>query len=275
MIAAAIAARTSRIRIGTAVTVLSTDDPVRVFQRFSTINAISNGRAEVIVGRGSFTESFPLFGYDLSLYEQLFEEKLNLWVELLKGEPVSWNGRLRSGLHEQKIYPPSESGTLTTGGGWGKSGIGGPGRVLRTAVDARHHRRESGAVQAVGGPTTSDCSGSTSRRVRLCTPGSHCRNGRTGQRGTVSAPRGDDEPHWRRTGWPPSGRREFEHAAGPDGALYVGSPETVAAKIAATVRTLGLTRFDLKYSNGTLPHELQMKSIERDEGGAEGERDTG
>src|SRR5687768_8054453 len=79
VIAAAIAARTSRIRIGTAVTVLSTDDPVRVFQRFSTINAISNGRAEVIVGRGSFTESFPLFGYDLALYEQLFEEKLNLW----------------------------------------------------------------------------------------------------------------------------------------------------------------------------------------------------
>ena len=93
VVLSAIAARTARIHLGSSVTVLSTDDPVRVFQRFSTLNAISSGRAEVIVGRGSFTESFPLFGYDLSLDEQLFEEKLTLWVELLKGEPVTWSGR--------------------------------------------------------------------------------------------------------------------------------------------------------------------------------------
>src|SRR5262245_34585323 len=126
---AAIASRTSRIHLGSAVTVLSTDDPVRVFQRFSALNAISSGRAEVIVGRGSFTESFPLFGYDLSLYEQLFEEKLNLFVELLKGRPVTWSGRLRPALSDQTVYPPSESGTITT---WVAVG-GSPESAVRAA----------------------------------------------------------------------------------------------------------------------------------------------
>src|SRR6186713_2538805 len=108
VILAAIAGRTSRIILGSAVTVLSTDDPVRVFQRFSTLNAISNRRAEVILGRGSFTESYPLFGYDMSLYEQLFEEKLALFAELLKPGPVSWSGRTRSALAAQTVYPPIE-----------------------------------------------------------------------------------------------------------------------------------------------------------------------
>src|SRR6266545_2055048 len=127
----AIACRTTRIHLGTAVTVLSTDDPVRVFERFSTINALSNGRAEVLVGRGSFTESFPLFGYNLEHYEQLFEEKLNLFVELLKGQPVTWKGQLRASLSNQNVYPPIESGTLTT---WVAVG-GSPESVVRAA----HH----------------------------------------------------------------------------------------------------------------------------------------
>src|SRR5687767_9630166 len=129
VVLAAIASKTSRIHLGSAVTVLSTDDPVRVFQRFSTLNAISNGRAEVIVGRGSFTESFPLFGYDLALYEELFEEKLNLFVELLKGEPVTWSGRLRPPLDMQVVYPPAENGTLRT---WVAVG-GSPESVVRAA----------------------------------------------------------------------------------------------------------------------------------------------
>src|SRR6185369_3943019 len=95
---AAIAGRTQRLLLGSAVTVLSTDDPVRVFQRFSTLNAVSKGRAEVILGRGSFTESYPLFGYDLSRYNELFEDKLSLFVELLKHDRVTWNGSTRSGL---------------------------------------------------------------------------------------------------------------------------------------------------------------------------------
>src|SRR5882724_3593007 len=105
---AAIAARTKNIRLGSAVTVLSSDDPIRVFQRFATVDAVSNGRAEVILGRGSFTESFPLFGFDLKQYGELFEEKLDLFTELLKQEPVTWQGKLRPPLGNQSVYPPVE-----------------------------------------------------------------------------------------------------------------------------------------------------------------------
>ena len=128
VVLAAIASKTSRIHLGSAVTVLSSDDPVRVFERFSTLNAVSNGRAKVIVGRGSFTESFPLFGYDLSNYEELFEENLNLFAELLKQEPVTWKGRLRKPLTNQRVYPASEAPLYT----W--VGVGGsPESVVRAA----------------------------------------------------------------------------------------------------------------------------------------------
>ena len=265
VVLSAIAARTSRIHLGSSVTVLSTDDPVRVFQRFSTLNAISNGRAEVIVGRGSFTESFPLFGYDLSHYEHLFEEKLNLWNELLKGEPVTWNGKLRSSLNEQPIFPPSESRTLTT---WVAVG-GSPESVVRAA-----HYGFPLMLAIIGGSPQRFAPWAELYRERLE------RFGKPPQPVGVHSPghvaetdeRAKDElfPHYLalmnriggERGWPPSGRREFEHAAGPEGALYVGSPDTVALKIAATMKALGLTRFDLKYSNGTLPHDSQMKSIE-------------
>src|SRR5437762_6530797 len=112
VVLAAIAGQTKRIRLGSAVTVLSSDDPVRVFERFSTLDAVSGGRAEVILGRGSFTESFPLFGYPLEQYDLLFEEKLQLFVELLKQEPVTWSGRTRAALTSQRVYPPLASGTL-------------------------------------------------------------------------------------------------------------------------------------------------------------------
>ena len=138
VVLAAIASRSKRIYLGSAVTVLSTDDPVRVFQRFSTLNAISSGRAEVIVGRGSFTESFPLFGYDMSNYEALFEEKLNLFAELLKGTPVTWAGKLRAPLSNQMVYPPIENGTLRT---WVAVG-GSPESVVRAA----HYGLPSGST---------------------------------------------------------------------------------------------------------------------------------
>src|SRR5271170_7226323 len=102
----AIAGRTKRILLGSAVTVLSSDDPIRVFERFSTLDAASSGRAEVTLGRGSFTESFPLFGYDLSQYEVLFEEKLELFVALLRNETVTWSGTTRSSLKDQRVFPP-------------------------------------------------------------------------------------------------------------------------------------------------------------------------
>src|SRR5205807_2683104 len=125
----AIAARTTRIRLGSAVTVLSSDDPVRVFQRYSTLDAVSGGRAEVILGRGSSIESFPLFGYDLADYERLFEEKTNLFAELLKGGPVTWQGTTRAALHDQDVVPHTEFGPLPT---W--LGVGGsPESVVRAA----------------------------------------------------------------------------------------------------------------------------------------------
>src|ERR1700751_2471464 len=109
---AAIAGRTKRIWLGSAVTVLSSDDPIRVFERFSTLNAASNGRAEVTLGRGSFIESFPLFGYDLSQYEVLFEDKLDLFAALIRSDTVSWEGHTRPPLTKQRIFPPIESGKL-------------------------------------------------------------------------------------------------------------------------------------------------------------------
>src|SRR5580700_1966739 len=112
VVLAAIAGRTRRIRLGSAVTVLSSDDPIRVFQRFATLDAASNGRAEVILGRGSFTESFPLFGFDLAQYDQLFEEKLSLFVELMREGEVTWSGSTRSSLQGQRVFPTTESGSV-------------------------------------------------------------------------------------------------------------------------------------------------------------------
>src|SRR6516165_7598016 len=108
VVLAAIAARTRRIRLGSSVTVLSSDDPIRVFQRFATVDAASNGRAEVILGRGSFTESFPLFGFDLRQYEALFEEKLDLFATLLTQKPITWRGTTRPPLKNQLVFPPIE-----------------------------------------------------------------------------------------------------------------------------------------------------------------------
>jgi probable LLM family oxidoreductase len=262
---AAIAARTRRIVVGSAVTVLSTDDPVRVFERFSTIHALSNGRVEVILGRGSFTESYPLFGYDLALYDELFEEKLALFAQLVEGGPVTWSGRTRSSLTDQAVYPPVERGALRT---W--VGVGGsPESVVRAA--------------RYGFPLTLAIIGGNPQRflpyADLYRQALE-RFGKPAQPIAVHSPghvaETDDEalrdlwPPYEammtriggERGWPPVTRQHFEREAGPDGALCVGSPETVAAKIARTIKTLGLSRFDLKYSNGTLPHDTLMKSIE-------------
>jgi probable LLM family oxidoreductase len=260
----ALAGRTSRIHLGTAVTVLSTDDPIRVFERFSTINAISNGRAEVLVGRGSFTESFPLFGFDLSQYEALFEEKLNLFVELLKGQPVTWTGQLRPPLSNQGVYPPSETGSLTT---WVAVG-GSPESVVRAA-----HYGLPLMLAIIGGSTQRFTGYTDLYRQMLERFGKPMLPIGVHSPGHVAET--DEQakeelwPHYAglmnrigaERGWQPIGRAHFEREAA-DGALFVGSPDTVAAKIVRTVRTLGLSRFDMKYSNGTLPHDKLMKSIE-------------
>jgi probable LLM family oxidoreductase len=265
VILGAIAARTTRIRLGSAVTVLSSDDPVRVYQRFSTVNAISGGRAEAILGRGSFTESFPLFGYDLGDYEALFEEKLELFAQILAQQPVTWSGRLRSPLQNQVVYPPVENGPLRT---WVAVG-GSPESVVRAA---RYGLPLMLAI--IGGSAQRFVPWAELYRQRLARFGKPLEAIGAHSPGHVAAT--DEQakeelwPHYAglmnriggERGWPPIGRSHFENEAGPNGALYVGSPATVATKIVATARALGLSRFDLKYSNGTLPHDKMMSSIE-------------
>ena len=265
VVLAAIAARTKRIHLGSAVTVLSSDDPIRVFQRFSTLDAISSGRAEVILGRGSFTESFPLFGFDLAKYEELFEDKLDLFAKVRSGTPVTWSGSTRPPLQNQSIYPPIEQGLLRT---W--IGVGGsPESVVRAArygfdlmlaiiggEPARFAPYVELYKEALGQ------FGFGSRPIGVHSPG-HVAD-------TDERAREELWPHFlemrtkigKERGWSPPSRAQFDAEAGPRGALFVGSPETVAQKIAATARTLSLSRFDLKYSNGPMPHEQMMRSIE-------------
>jgi probable LLM family oxidoreductase len=260
-----IAGRTSRILLGSAVTVLSTDDPVRVFQRFSTLDALSNGRAEVILGRGSFTESYPLFGYDLARYEELFEDKLRLFAALREGGPVTWSGTTRAPIDGLTVYPPTEHFPLRT---W--IGVGGsPESVVRAA--------------RYGLPLTLAIIGGNPQRFRpfvdlylqaLEKLGTPVLPMAVHSPGHVAAT--DEQakqelwPHYEvminriggERGWPAATLAQFEREAGPAGALCVGSPETVAAKIARTVKLLGLSRFNVKYSAGTLPHDRLMTSIE-------------
>lgn len=264
IVLAAIASRTKRIRLGTAVTVLSSDDPVRVFERFATLDAVSNGRAELIVGRGSFTESFPLFGYDLAKYNELFEEKLDLMAALLREGPVSWHGSLRAPLDDQHVYPKTESGRIRT---W--VGVGGsPESVVRAAGYGFPM-----VLAIIGGPPSRFVPFADLYRRALREMGGAELPIAVHSPGFVAET--DDEakallwPHHKKLfdrvggerGWPPLTRERFE-ADIAHGALHVGSPETVARKIAETVRTLGLQRFQLKYASGSVPHAVLMRTIE-------------
>ncbi|MFI5907943.1 LLM class flavin-dependent oxidoreductase [Dactylosporangium sp. NPDC051541] len=261
---AGIAARTSRIKLASGVTVLSSDDPVRVFQRFATLDAISSGRAEVILGRGSFTESFPLFGYDLADYDVLFEEKLELFVKLLDERPVTWSGTKRAPLLEADVFPKTESGRLPT---W--VGVGGsPQSVVRTA--------------RYGLPLMLAIIGGDPNRFK---PYLHLYRRAADQLGTSAHPVGMHSPGFvadtdeqakelffgpfktirdrigALRGWPALRRGEFE-AEVADGSLYIGGPETVARKIARTVKDLGVGRFDLIYTAGAQPVGARMRSVE-------------
>jgi alkanesulfonate monooxygenase SsuD/methylene tetrahydromethanopterin reductase-like flavin-dependent oxidoreductase (luciferase family) len=178
---AGIATRTCRIHLSSGVTVLSSDDPVRVFQRFATVDALSNGRAEIILSRGSFTEPFPLFGYDLADYNTLFDEKIELFARLLKEKPVTWNGFI---------------------------------------ADTDEKAREVLAALS-------------------------------GFRDRIGALRG----------WPPVTREEYDHEI-EHGSIYIGSPDTVARKIAHAVKGLGVDRFDLIYSGGCQPASARLRAVE-------------
>ncbi len=263
IVLAAIAARTKRIHLGSAVTVLSSDDPIRVFQRFSTIDAISGGRAEVILGRGSFTESFPLFGYDLSQYEVLFEEKLELFVELIRNEKINYSGPLRPPLVDQGVSPKLERSELTTWIGVGGSPesvaraarhglplmlaiIGGDPQRFAPYVDLYHR-----ACKQFGNPP---------REIGVHSPGFVARTDDEARAAFYADYKLMRDRIGGERGWPPMRESEFEQEI-KYGSLYVGSPETVAQKIAATARALRISRFDLKYSAGGLAHEKIMDCL--------------
>ncbi len=264
IVLAAAASVTNDIHLGTAVTVLSSDDPVRVYERFATLAAVSNGRAEVILGRGSFIESFPLFGYELRDYETLFEEKLELFSQLLTEKPVTWQGTLRAPLENADVFPKTEGGIpawIGVGGspesvvraaryGYGLmlAIIGGPADRFRPFVDLYHRSLATFERDALP--------------IGVHSPG-HIAE--TDQQAWDEAYEGFEAMNntiGRERGWPAYNRLRFQHDVGPEGAIYAGSPETVARKIADTVKTLGIQRFDLKFSTGTLSHEKMMRSIE-------------
>ncbi|MEV5609520.1 LLM class flavin-dependent oxidoreductase [Streptomyces sp. NPDC052225] len=260
---AGIAGRTERIKLGSGVTVLSSDDPVRVFQRFATLDALSNGRAEVILGRGSFTESFPLFGYDLADYDVLFEEKIELFAKLLEEKPVTWSGTKRAPLVDADVFPKTEKG-LTT---W--VGVGGtPQSVVRTAKYGFPLM-----IAIIGGSPTrfapyvdlyrraAEQFGTTAHPVGMHSPGF-----------VADTDEQARELHWPRykvmrdrigalRGWPPVTKAEYEREI-EHGSLYIGSPETVSRKMAAAIKGLGVGRFDMIYGSGTVPVSARLRAVE-------------
>lgn len=263
----AAAARTRRIRLSSAVTVLSSDDPVRVFQQFATLDLLSGGRAEIMAGRGSFIESFPLFGYALDDYDSLFAEKLELLLEVRERERVTWKGRHRAALTGQGVYPRpvqdpipvwiAVGGTPQSAARAGALGlplavaiIGGMPERFAPLVDLyRDAARRAGhdpAALAVGinshGYVAED-----SRRAadEFYPPYAY-----------VMSQLG------RERGWPPTSREQFEALRSPRGALLVGGPEEVAEKILFQHEIFGHQRFLMQMSVGTLPHAQVMRSIE-------------
>jgi len=265
IVLAALAAQTERITLGTAVTVLSSDDPVRVYERFATLDALSHGRAEVTLGRGSFTESFPLFGFDLGDYEVLFEEKLEIFAALRAEDRVRWQGSTRPPL-DAEVFPKTEHGGVDA---W--IGVGGsPESVVRAA---RH--RFPLMLAIIGGAPQRFAPyvdlyhraldqlhpGQPQLPIGVHSPGFVWDDDAEARELLFPHFKANRDRIGRERGWPPSTLAEL-HEEADHGALFVGSPETVAQKIATTVRTLGLSRFDLKYSNGAMPHEQLMHCIE-------------
>ncbi len=260
-----IAGRTERIKLGSAVTVLSTQDPVRVYNNFATLDAVSRGRAQLIVGRGSAIESFPLFGYDLREYDEIFEEKLGLFVELLKGGPVTWQGKYRPPLNDVTLTPPLAPGRLPVWVGSGGSPesviraaryglplilaiIGGQPERFRPLVDL--YRR---ALAQYGHPTDLPVGVHTLGYVAP----------------TDAEAAQTQAPAWIETftraaverGWRRPTQDQFD-AEVAHGSLFVGSPETVAQRLAATMRALDVERLGLHYAIGTIPAEQRQQSIE-------------
>lgn len=261
---AGIATKTKNIKLASGVTVLSSDDPVRVFQRFATVDALSGGRAQIILGRGSFTESFPLFGYDLKDYEILFEEKVELFAQILKEKPVTWSGKTRAALDNADIYPKTDSGHIHTSLGVG----GSPESVIRAArygfplmlaviggapdrfvpyVDLYKQACEQFGTkpQEIGIHSPGFVADTDQEAVKIAWPVHKTNFDRIGST----------------RGWTPLTKEHFDHEVA-HGSLYIGSPETVAQKMAKTIKKLGVDRFDLVYGGGPMPAEARLHMIE-------------
>lgn len=259
----ALLAKTERIIGGTSVTVLSSDDPIRVFQRFATLDAIAPGRAEITIGRGSFTESFPLFGFDMENYEDLFQEKAQLLHQLVSQERINNKGRFTPTLKGVTVYPRPETALRV----W--RGVGGsPQSVVEAAS------MEMPLMLAIigGDPARFKPFADLYRQAheQMGTPvlpiGVHSPGhvGETDERARDEYFQGYQAMHamvGRSRGWPALTRKAYD-AEIDNGSLYVGSPETVARKIARTVKVLGLDRFTLKYSSGPQDYHTNLSNVE-------------
>ena len=265
---AAAAARTSRIRLSSAVTVLSSNDPIRVFQDFATLDLISGGRAEIVVGRGSFIESYPLFGHDLNHYDTLFAEKLDLLLKVRDETNVHWQGRHRAPLTGQGVYPrplqarlPIRLGVGGTPASFVRAGtlglpltvaiIGGEPARFRPLVDLyRRAWAKAGhdpALADVAVHTLGFLADTDVEAADAYFPGYAATMGRIG----------------RERGWPPTSRAQFDALLGPEGALMVGSPETVARKFRRVNEALGgVSRISVKLDEGGMPHERTLRAVE-------------
>jgi probable LLM family oxidoreductase len=269
---AAVAARTTQIRLSSAVTVLSSDDPVRVFQEFAELDLISGGRAEIMAGRGSFTESFPLFGYDLEDYDELYAEKLELLLALRDGQPVTWSGRHRAPLVNQEVWPRpvqeqlpiwvAVGGTPNSVIRAGALGlpltlaiIGGEPERFAPLVDLYRQAFEAAREKELIGPDAQP-------RVAINT---HAFVGET----AASADSAFAHSYLammnkigRERGWPPAGRQQYDALKSPRGALAVGDPNAVAEKILFEHDLFGNARYVAQMSVGAVAHADVMRSIE-------------
>ena len=265
VIMAAAAARTKNIRLSSAVTVLSSDDPVRVYQQFATVDLLSGGRAEIMVGRGSFIESFPLFGYDLHDYDELFEEKLELLLEIIRNEKVTWSGKHRPAIPGLGVYPRAKQERLPVWiavGGTPESAVragrlGLPmaiaiigGLPERFSVFAELHRRAAEQAGHPRPPLSINSHGfiadTSQEAMDIAYPAFKYQMDRIG----------------RERGWPPMTREQFEASCTLRGANFVGSPQQVIDKILYQYEIFGHDRFTLQITVGSMPHDKVMRAIE-------------
>ncbi|MFB9948135.1 LLM class flavin-dependent oxidoreductase [Rhizobium puerariae] len=264
---AAAAGRTKNIRLTSAVSVLSSDDPVRVFQQFATVDLISGGRAEIMAGRGSFIESFPLFGYDLGDYDQLFEEKLDLLLAIRDGETITWEGQMRPPIHGRGVYPRPLQNPLPVWiavGGTPQSvaRAGAYGLPLAVAIIGGEYPRfapffnlyREAARRAGHDPAALKTSINVHGFIADTTEAAA---------DTFYGPQAEVMNRiGRERGWGPTSRAHFDQARGALGNLFVGEPELVAEKIVAAHKVFGMDRFLLQMAIGPMPHDRIMRGIE-------------